>query len=66
MIVVLRNKNCGRIISENVSHCLAEVPEVILLLVQSSCGSEAFNPDGLVPRCIRILKDKFPDLVGWV
>lgn len=33
--------------------------------LQSSSGDEAFNPDGLVPRCIRLLKDKFPDLVSW-
>lgn len=32
--------------------------------VQSSTGDEAYNPDGLVPRCIRLLKDKFPDLVS--
>ena len=35
------------------------------MLLQSSSGDEAFNPDGLVPRCIRLLKDKFPDLVSW-
>ena len=25
-------------------------------------GREAFNPDGLVPRVVRALKDRFPDL----
>lgn len=37
----------------------AKVPDAL----KSSSGDEAFNPDGLVPRCIRLLKDKFPDLV---
>nr|P45623.1 RecName: Full=Delta-aminolevulinic acid dehydratase, chloroplastic; Short=ALAD; Short=ALADH; AltName: Full=Porphobilinogen synthase; Flags: Precursor [Selaginella martensii]CAA52955.1 5-aminolevulinic acid dehydratase [Selaginella martensii] len=31
--------------------------------LKSSTGDEAYNPDGLVPRAIRTLKDKFPDLV---
>lgn len=30
---------------------------------QTSTGDEAYNPDGLVQRSIRLLKDKFPDLV---
>ncbi|KAH9535555.1 hypothetical protein CY35_17G059900 [Sphagnum magellanicum] len=36
-----------------------KVPDAL----KTSSGDEAFNPDGLVPRCIRLLKDKFPDLV---
>lgn len=36
-----------------------KVPDAL----KSSTGDEAYNPDGLVPRCIRLLKDKFPDLV---
>lgn len=26
-------------------------------------GSESYNPDGLVPTCVRAVKDKFPDVV---
>lgn len=26
-------------------------------------GSESFNPDGLVPTCVRAVKEKFPDVV---
>jgi delta-aminolevulinic acid dehydratase/porphobilinogen synthase len=38
-----------------------KVPDAL----KTSSGEEAFNPDGLVPRCIRLLKDKFPDLVSY-
>ncbi|XP_024517606.1 delta-aminolevulinic acid dehydratase, chloroplastic [Selaginella moellendorffii] len=31
--------------------------------LKSATGDEAYNPNGLVPRAIRILKDKYPDLV---
>ncbi|XP_040998259.1 delta-aminolevulinic acid dehydratase, chloroplastic-like [Juglans microcarpa x Juglans regia] len=31
--------------------------------LKSSTGDEAFNDNGLVPRAIRLLKDKYPDLV---
>ncbi|RYR19774.1 hypothetical protein Ahy_B03g064657 [Arachis hypogaea] len=30
--------------------------------LKSSTGNEAYNDNGLVPRSIRLLKDKFPDL----
>lgn len=30
---------------------------------QTSAGDEAYNDNGLVPRTIRLLKDKFPDIV---
>ncbi|KAI6706767.1 hypothetical protein NL676_009729 [Syzygium grande] len=30
---------------------------------QSPTGDEAYNDNGLVPRTIRLLKDKYPDLV---
>lgn len=26
-------------------------------------GSECYNPDGLVPRCVRAVKERFPDVV---
>ncbi|KAL4287141.1 Delta-aminolevulinic acid dehydratase 1 [Arachis hypogaea] len=32
------------------------------LVQESSTGNEAYNDNGLVPRSIRLLKDKFPDL----
>lgn len=35
-----------------------------LLLVQSQTGDEAYNDNGLVPRAIRLLKDKYPDIVS--
>eukprot|EP01018_Ginkgo_biloba_P007898 Gb_13789 [translate_table: standard] len=31
--------------------------------LKSATGDEAFNENGLVPRAIRLLKDKYPDLV---
>lgn len=34
-------------------------------LKQSPSGDEAYNDNGLVPRTIRLLKDKYPDLVSW-
>ena len=38
--------------------------------LKTPTAEEAFNPDGLAQRTIRLLKDKFPDLevgdwVGW-
>lgn len=36
-----------------------KVPDAL----KSASGDEAYNPNGLVPRCIRLLKDKYPDLV---
>lgn len=33
-------------------------------MFQNATGDEAYNDDGLVPRSIRLLKDKFPDLVS--
>ena len=34
------------------------------LFIQSQAGDEAFNDNGLVPRAIRLLKDKYPDIVS--
>ncbi|XP_066369383.1 delta-aminolevulinic acid dehydratase, chloroplastic-like isoform X2 [Miscanthus floridulus] len=34
-----------------------------LHFLQSPTGDEAYNDNGLVPRTIRLLKDKFPDIV---
>lgn len=31
--------------------------------LQTPTGDESYNENGLVPRAIRLLKDKFPDLV---
>ncbi|GAB4844167.1 Delta-aminolevulinic acid dehydratase 1, chloroplastic [Ancistrocladus abbreviatus] len=36
-----------------------KVPDAL----KSSTGDEAYNENGLVPRAIRLLKDKYPDLV---
>eukprot|EP00850_Spirogloea_muscicola_P024108 SM000443S16315 [mRNA] locus=s443:20343:23386:- [translate_table: standard] len=36
-----------------------KVPDAL----KSPTGDEAFNPDGIVPRSIRLLKDRFPDLM---
>ncbi|XP_056174095.1 delta-aminolevulinic acid dehydratase, chloroplastic-like isoform X2 [Syzygium oleosum] len=33
------------------------------LVEESPTGDEAYNDNGLVPRTIRLLKDKYPDLV---
>jgi porphobilinogen synthase len=41
--------------------CLALFP-VISPLGKSLDASEAFNPEGLVPRRVRLLKEKFPNL----
>lgn len=32
--------------------------------MQTPTGDEAYNDNGLVPRSIRLLKDKFPDIVS--
>jgi porphobilinogen synthase len=42
------------------------IPAVILFgipEVKDSCGSENYNPDGIVPRAIRAIKDAAPDLL---
>eukprot|EP00270_Netrium_digitus_P012804 TRINITY_DN41_c0_g1_i4.p1 TRINITY_DN41_c0_g1~~TRINITY_DN41_c0_g1_i4.p1 ORF type:complete len:445 (-),score=112.94 TRINITY_DN41_c0_g1_i4:262-1557(-) len=36
-----------------------KVPDAL----KSPTGDEAYNPNGLVPRAIRLLKDTFPDLI---
>lgn len=36
-----------------------KVPDAL----KTSTGDEAYNPDGIVQRSIRLLKDKFPDLI---
>ncbi|KAH9620885.1 hypothetical protein KSS87_011235 [Heliosperma pusillum] len=36
-----------------------KVPDAL----KTSTGDEAYNDNGLVPRAIRLLKDKFPDLI---
>ena len=41
------------------------VPAVILFGIpigKDSCGSENYNPDGIVPRAIRAIKDAVPDM----
>ena len=30
---------------------------------QTPTADECYNPDGIVPRSIRLLKDKYPDLI---
>ena len=37
---------------------LCQTPEEL----KTPTAEEAFNPDGLVQRSIRLLKDRFPDL----
>jgi porphobilinogen synthase len=42
------------------------IPAVILFGIPShkdACGSENYNPEGIVPRTIRMIKDTAPDLV---
>lgn len=42
------------------------IPAVILFgipEVKDSCGSENYNPDGIVPQAIRMIKDVAPDLI---
>ena len=31
--------------------------------LKSNYGEEAFNPDGIVPRAVKMVKDKFPDSI---
>lgn len=38
----------------------------LFVLLQSPTGDEAYNENGLVPRTIRLLKDKYPDLVSYL
>jgi hypothetical protein len=35
----------------------AQVPDQF----KTNCGKEAFNPTGIVPRAVTMIKDKFPD-----
>jgi porphobilinogen synthase len=42
------------------------VPAVILFGipdVKDACGTENFNPDGIIPRAIRTIKDAVPDMI---
>src|SRR5262249_55475967 len=42
------------------------IPAVIMFgipEVKDTCGSDNYNPDGIVPRAIRAIKDIAPDLV---
>ena len=39
---------------------------ICICSLQSPTGDEAYNENGLVPRAIRLLKDKFPDLVSII
>ncbi len=44
----------------------AGIPAVVLFGIpehKDSCGSENFNPDGIVPQAIRAIKDAAPELV---
>lgn len=44
----------------------AKIPAVILFGIpahKDHCGSENYNPDGIVPRAIRTIKDTSPDLL---
>ncbi|CAM6083812.1 unnamed protein product [Calypogeia fissa] len=49
----------GRDVGVNSVVLFPKVPDAL----KSPTGDEAYNPDGLVQRSIRLLKDKFPDLV---
>src|SRR5690349_6562556 len=43
-----------------------DIPAVVLFgipEVKDACGSDNYNPDGIVPRAIRAIKDIAPDLV---
>jgi porphobilinogen synthase len=43
------------------------IPAVILFGIpetKDACGSDNYNPDGIVPRAIRMIKDIAPDLVA--
>ena len=48
----------------NLPRCLASVrgwtDDIVVALNGTPDGSEAMNPDGLVPRVVRALKDKLP------
>eukprot|EP00271_Cylindrocystis_brebissonii_P014704 TRINITY_DN36174_c0_g1_i1.p1 TRINITY_DN36174_c0_g1~~TRINITY_DN36174_c0_g1_i1.p1 ORF type:complete len:436 (+),score=80.20 TRINITY_DN36174_c0_g1_i1:144-1451(+) len=49
----------GRDVGVNSVVLFPKVPDGL----KSSTADEAYNPDGIVPRSIRLLKDKFPDLI---
>ena len=31
--------------------------------LKNNMGTEAYNPNGLVPRAIKLIKSKFPDII---
>lgn len=42
------------------------IPAVILFGIpesKDSCGSENYNPDGIIPRAVRVIKDQAPELI---
>jgi len=55
-----------RVLTEvKAAHALG-IPAVMLFGIpigKDSCGSENYNPDGIVPRAIRAIKDAVPDMM---
>lgn len=43
---------------------LFDIEHVQRVFIQSQTGDEAFNDNGLIPRTIRLLKDKYPEIVS--
>ncbi len=56
---LLREVEAARAVGVNAVVLFPKVPDAL----KTSDGRESFNPDGLIPRCLRALKDRWPDLV---
>jgi len=55
-----------KLLGEVKSAAARGVPAVILFGIpdtKDSCGSENYNPDGIVPAAIRAIKDALPDII---
>lgn len=55
---MLREVGLARSLGVNSVVLFPKTPEHL----KTATGEEAFNPDGLVQRSIRLLKDTYPDL----
>ncbi len=56
---LLREVEAARAVGVNAVVLFPKVPDAL----KTSDGRESYNPDGLIPRCLRALKDRWPDLV---
>ncbi|MCA9714342.1 MAG: porphobilinogen synthase, partial [Myxococcales bacterium] len=56
---LLREVEAARAVGVNAVVLFPKVPDAL----KTADGRESYNPDGLIPRCLRALKERWPDLV---